>query len=111
MNAEQAPKPVIARVDPPRIRGRLEVGTGSERQEHCPLSPGYWRWHAWKREEAATREALAMVWHAPTDSPRGTGQVVRVADGLVVPKRSGNAGGGKEPWFKMRIGRKQGNDY
>ena len=35
MNAEQTLKPAIAKVDPPKLRERLEVGTGSERQEHC----------------------------------------------------------------------------
>ncbi len=30
-------------------------------------SPGYWRWHAWKIREAATREALLTV-RAPTGS-------------------------------------------
>lgn len=59
--------------------------------------PGYWHWHAGKMREVATREALTMAWHKPTGNPRGLDWLVRVAERLVVPKRRGNACGGKEP--------------
>ena len=46
--------------------------------------------------------------HTPTGTPRGAGWAGRVADGLVLPRRPGNAGGGKEPWFESDTERKQG---
>jgi RNA-directed DNA polymerase len=70
--------------------------------------PGYWHWHAWKMRKDATRETLSVVCTHQTGNPRGTGRVGRVADGLVVPMKPGNAGGGKEPWFESNTGRKQG---
>ncbi len=56
----------------------------------------------------ATREALSVVWHAPTGTPRGAGRAGRVADGLVLPWMPGNAGGGKEPWFESDAEREKG---
>ena len=56
----------------------------------------------------ATREALPVAWHAPTGTPRGAGRAGRVAEGLVVPRRPGNAGGGKEPWFESDAERRKG---
>ena len=46
--------------------------------------------------------------HTPTGTPRGAGRAARVADGLVLPRMPGNAGGGKEPWFESDTERKQG---
>ena len=46
--------------------------------------------------------------HTPTGTPRGAGWVGRVADGLVIPQRPDNAGGGKEPWFESDAERKKG---
>ena len=46
--------------------------------------------------------------HIPTGTPRGAGRAGRVADGLVVPRRPGNAGGGKEPWFESDTERGKG---
>ena len=46
--------------------------------------------------------------HIPTGTPRGAGRAGRVADGLVVPRRPGNAGGGKEPWFESDTERGEG---
>ena len=71
--------------------------SGSERREHRPVPPEYWRWHVWKRGLDATREALPVAWHAPTDSPRGSGRADRVAERSAVPRKPGNAGGGKGP--------------
>ena len=63
--------------------------SGSERREHRPVPPGYWRWHVWKRGLVATREALPVAWHAPTDSPRGSG---RAAQGGGEARSTGEAG-------------------
>ena len=56
----------------------------------------------------ATREALSVVWHGPTGTPRGAGRAGRVAEGLVLPRMPGNAGGGKEPWFESDAERGEG---
>ena len=45
----------------------------------------------------ATREAPAVVWHAPTDNPRGRVGLFGVAERPVLLTRLGNAGGGKGP--------------
>ena len=31
--------------------------------------PGFWHWHAGKKREVVTREALTMAWHVPTGNP------------------------------------------
>ena len=87
-NAEKASKPAM------RESTRLPHGEGcqrpgSERRERRPFPPGYWRRHAWKRGMAATREALPVAWHAPTDSPRGSG---RAAQGGGEARSTGEAG-------------------
>ena len=46
--------------------------------------------------------------HTPTGTPRGAGRAGRVAEGLVLPRMPGNAGGGKEPWFESDTGRMKG---
>ena len=46
--------------------------------------------------------------YAPTGTPRGAGRAGRVAEGLVLPRMPGNAGGGKEPWFESDTGRMKG---
>ena len=86
-----------AEADPPLTRGRPTAGR--EESDACTdlLPPGYWRQHAWKMKEAATREALLDAAHAATGTPRGAGRVGRVADGPVVPEMRGNARGGKGP--------------
>ena len=42
------------------------------------------------------------------DAREGQARSIGVADGLVVPMKSGNAGGGKEPWFEEDAGRGAG---
>ena len=88
VNAEQASKHVM------RKPTRLAIGegchrSGSERREHRPVPPGYWRQHAWKRGTDATREALPVAWHAPTDSSRGSG---RAGQGGGEARSTGEAG-------------------
>ena len=46
--------------------------------------------------------------HTPTGTPRGADRAGRVAEGLAVPRRPGNAGGGKEPWFESDTERGKG---
>ena len=74
--------------DPPLKRGRLPaVG---KRATRAPTgSAGVLRWHVWKRGLVATREALPVAWHAPTDSPRGSGWAGRVAERSVGTKEAG----------------------
>ena len=68
VNAEQASKPGM-REPTRRYVGEGCHWPGSERQAHRLVPPGYWRRHAWKRGKGATREALSVVWHAPTGTP------------------------------------------
>lgn len=42
------------------------------------------------------------------DAREGQARLIGVADGLVVPMKPGNAGGGKEPWFEEDAGRGAG---
>ena len=68
VNAEQASKPGMREPTRPYV-GEGWHRPGSERQAHRLVPPGYWRRHAWKRGMGATREALSVVWHAPTGTP------------------------------------------
>ena len=56
----------------------------------------------------ATREALSVVRHAPTGTPRGAGRAGRVADRPVGLKTPGNAGRGKGPDFERKTERNEG---
>ena len=88
VNAEQASKRLMRK--PTRLgSGEGCQRSGSERREHRPAPPGYWRRHAWKRGTDATREALPVAWHAPTDSPRGSG---RAGQGGGEARSTGEAG-------------------
>ena len=107
MNATQASKRVM------RKPTRREYGegcqrTGSERREHRPVPPGYWRWHADRRERVATREAPPVTWHASTGNPRGPAWAVGVAERPVVLEKPGNAGGGKGPQVRTGEGKSEG---
>ena len=82
--------------------------TGSERREHRPVPPGYWRWHADRRERVATREAPPVTWHASTGNPRGPAWAVGVAERPVVLEKPGNAGGGKGPQVRTGEGKCEG---
>ena len=61
MNAVQALETSNAEADPPLVRGRPSVDR--EASDMCTdlYLPGYWRRHAWKMKEAATREALSVA--------------------------------------------------
>src|SRR5262245_65592309 len=67
-----------------------------------PVPPGYWRWHVWKGNRQATREARPV---GARGSQRSLGderaRPGRVADGPVVAGTPGNAGRAKGPWFKV----------
>jgi hypothetical protein len=58
----------------------------------------------WKRKPDATREApVDERWDSRPESREGQTGSVGVADRLVVPEKPGNAGGGKEPEFKVNV--------
>ena len=61
------------------------------------------------RKAQATREAPARgrAQDQPTTREGGVGRG-GVAEGLVLPWKSGNADGGKEPWFKANAGSNKG---
>ena len=63
MNAEQASKRAMRKPThltiwdrPMTDREVSDTGTGL-------FPPGSWHWHAGKKREVATREALTMAWH------------------------------------------------
>jgi hypothetical protein len=65
---------------------------------HLAIAPGYWRQYAYKRETDATREALCVV--ECNDQPEaGDGSTGRtgVTERPILPRKLGNAGGGKGP--------------
>ena len=43
--------------------------------------------------------------HAPTGTPRGAGRAGRVAERPAIPRKPGNAGGGKGPQVRRDAGR------
>ena len=97
------PETASAEADPPCLRGRAP-STG-QRTPHASVgSAGVVAAAAWKRGTGATWEVLSVAWHAPTGAPRGAGRAGRVAEGLVVPRKPGDAGGAKEPRFESDAG-------
>ena len=61
VNAEQASRRAMR--EPTLLlkgEGRWRSGKKSDISTE-PFPPGYWRWHAWKREDVATREALSVA--------------------------------------------------
>ena len=97
MNAEQASKDATRKPTRPKIGEGCHRG-GRERNVHSAIPPGYWRQHAYKRETDATREAPCVV--ECNDQPEaGDGWSGRtgVAERPVVPRKLGNASGGKGP--------------
>ena len=93
--------------DPPVLRGRLpSVG---KRTTQAPTDPtGVMAAARMEEEDGSNTGSPVGGAHTPTGTPRGAGWAGRVADGLVLPRRPGNAGGGKEPWFESDTERKQG---
>ena len=93
--------------DPPVLRGRLpSVG---KRTTQAPTDPtGVMVAARMEEEDGSNTGSPVGGAHTPTGTPRGAGWAGRVADGLVLPRRPGNAGGGKEPWFESDTERKQG---
>ena len=101
VNAEQAPKRVMWRPTRPLKRGRpLSLG---KRAKQAPSgSTGVLAAARMRREIDATREAPLGGWSVTSqpDAREGQAGPGGVAEGLVVPMRPGNSGGGKGPWFK-----------
>ena len=97
MNAEQASKDAMRKPTRPEIGEGCYRG-GKERNRHPAVPPGYWRQHAYKRKTDATREAPCVV-ERIDQLEAGDGQSGRngVAERLVVPRKLGNASGGKGP--------------
>jgi len=44
------------------------------------------------------------------DAREGQAGRLGVAERFVVPRKPGNAGGGKGPWFKINAGRRKGQE-
>ena len=60
-----------------------------------------------KRETTKNRPARGRAHDQPTTREGWVGRG-GVAEGLVLPWKSGNADGGKEPWFKAHAGSNKG---
>jgi hypothetical protein len=55
-----------------------------------------------EEEDRATRETRRVgEREAQPDSREGQAGPDEVTEGLVVPRKPGNAGGGKQPWFRV----------
>jgi len=112
VNAEQAPKAVMW--EPTRHRhgeGRRRWATeGVKDPPHERIDPavppGYWRQHARRGDPRQHGKPQAARGSDPRpDAREGQAGLPGVADGLVVPAKPGNAGGGKRPEFKEDAGR------
>ena len=100
VNAAQASKRSDAEADPPRNTGKAANGREASDASTDRFRRGSSGGTCGRGGMDATREALPVAWHAPTDSPRGPGWDGRVAERSAVPRRPGNAGGGKGPQFE-----------
>jgi len=99
VNAETAPKDTMRRPTLPGL-GEGWHGTNALDDESVPLRRGGGRQHV-NKEQQATREAPPVRACDPQpDSREGQAGLVGVAEGLVVPSKPGNSGGGKEPRFQ-----------
>ena len=96
-----------AEADPTVSRGRLPLA-GKRATRALAGSAGVVAAARMEEGEGSNTGSPVGGEHTPTGPPRGAGWAGRVADGLVVPVRPGNAGGGKEPWFESDTGRRKG---
>src|SRR4051794_12173817 len=65
------------------------------------VPPGYWRRHVRRGDPTQHGKPQAVRVSGPQpDAREGQAGLFGVADGLVVPAKPGNAGGGKRPEFK-----------
>ena len=96
-----------AEADPPVQWGRLPPA--GKRAARAPAgSAGVVMAARMEEGDGSNTGSPAGGAHTPTGTPRGAGRAGRVADGLVIPQKPGNAGAGKEPWFESSTEREQG---
>ena len=97
VNTEAAPKVTMRRPTLPGL-GEGWHGRRTEGRRAQPAAPGWWVTAC--QQGATINTGSPGRW--PFDEPTGaTGTwPMRVAEGLVVPRKPGNAGGGKGPWFQ-----------
>ena len=94
--------------DPTATSGKADTAGRDERRRRPVAAPGYWRQHVHK--ESARNTGSPRAWSGMTnrtparDRPGAHG----VAERFVVPKKPGNAGGGKGPQFKTDARRGEG---
>jgi hypothetical protein len=96
-----------AEADPPVFRGRL-LSLG-KRAMRAPRDSAGVVTMACIEEEDRCNTGRLLRWPIarPTGHPRGTGRAEEVAEGSVVPLKSGNADGGKGPQFKSDVKRSE----
>ena len=101
---------VNAEADPPRFRGRLPAtGTANGREREWPVvSAGVLATACTRRGVECNTGSPVGGAHAPTENPRGPVWAGRVAERPVVPRKRGNARGGKGPWFERDAETRQG---
>ena len=112
VNAEQASKRLMRRPT------RRDFGEGCQRPETPPkivanepkpdASAGVGAAACVQEERRSNPGSPVGDAHASTGNPRGPAGAGRVAERLGVPRKPGNAGGGKGPQFERDGGRRQG---
>lgn len=110
VNTEQSSKRTMHRPTWPPYRGRLIRLEGRAKQDRQSLCRGSGN-SMHTREAHATRETPSRG-QAQDQPDAREGQAGRdgVAERLAVPGKPGNAGGGKEPWFKADAGSDEGDE-
>ena len=107
VNAEQASKRTMCRPTRQPFRGRL-TWRGEMSEEYAPpLHRGSGGGMS-TRKAHATREAPMRDQDDQPDAREGQAGRTGVAEGLAVPLKPGNAGGGKGPQFKTDARRGEG---
>src|SRR3979490_1214104 len=105
VNVEQASKRTMCRT---AISGKAEMAGRVERRLRPAATPGDWRRHVHK--ESARNTGSPKAWSAMTNRKPVRDKAGRpgVAERFVVPRKPGNAGGGKGPQFKTDAIRGEG---
>jgi hypothetical protein len=67
---------------------------------HPVAAPGYWRGHVHKGKRTQHGKPHDVVSDDQPEAREGCAGRHGVTEGLVLPMKPGNAGGGKGPWFR-----------
>lgn len=90
----------VAQADPATISGKADT-TGQYRAKQYPSRcAGVVATACTQGKRTQHGKPLGVVREDQPDAREGQAGRLGVAEGLVVPRKSGNADGGKGPWFK-----------